>query len=123
MADTGIFCDGDMVGRKAGENASGVAKSEDYTNQYIEEVEAQINLAARFNFSDVYSTLNDDTKMVLQETASNLAAIYVIIYDMSGWTGNRIEAEDMINVLRDAALRNIKMLKDKKGTDFIREKT
>ena len=121
MADTGIFCSGVEVGRKSGENASGVSKSEAYTNQYISEVESQINSAVRFNFSDVYSTLNVDTRGVLREIASNLAAIYVIIYDMSGWTGNRIEAEDMINVLRDSAMRNLKMLKDKKVTDFVRE--
>jgi hypothetical protein len=39
---------------------------------------------------------------------------------MSGYT-SRIEAEDLINVLRDAALRGLALLKDKKITDFIRE--
>jgi len=50
--------------------------------------------------------------------ASNLAAIMVIQYDFSGFT-SRIEAEDMINVLRDAALRGMSILRDKKQQDFI----
>jgi hypothetical protein len=41
---------------------------------------------------------------------------------MSGYN-SRVEAEDLINVLRDAALRNLALLKDKKHTDFIREQT
>ena len=82
------------------------------------QVESQINVAARYNFSDNYSTLNADTKNLLKEAASNLAAIYVIQYDMSGFS-SRTEAEDMINVLRDAALRIISILRDKKAVDFV----
>lgn len=82
------------------------------------QVESQINLVTRFNWSDAYSGLNADTKGILKEVASNLAAIYVIIYDMSGYT-SRVEAEDMINVLRDAALRGMALLRDKKSEDFI----
>jgi hypothetical protein len=37
---------------------------------------------------------------------------------MSGYT-SRVEAEDMINVLRDASLRGLSILKDKKSQDFI----
>lgn len=120
MADTGIFATTAEVQAKAGANASATSKAEAYVNQYMSEVESQINSAVRYNFSDAYAGLNTDTKGILKETASNLAAIYVIQYDMSGYT-SRIEAEDMINVLRDAALRNIQMLRDKKVTDFIRE--
>lgn len=83
------------------------------------QVEALINAVCRFNFSDNYATLNVDVKGLLKEVASNLAAIYVIIYDMSGFT-TRIEAEDMINVLRDAALRGLALLRDKKATDFMK---
>ena len=42
---------------------------------------------------------------------------YVIQYDFSGFT-SRTEAEDMINVLRDAALRGMSILRDKKAQDF-----
>ena len=120
MVDTGIFATTAEVGYKAGAGASATSNAEAYINSYMSQVESQINSACRYNFSDNYATLNADTKGILNETATNLAAIYVITYDLSGYD-SRIEAEDMINVLRDAALRNIKILKDKKVTDFIRE--
>jgi hypothetical protein len=120
MADTGIFATTAEVGRKAGEGASATSSAEAYVNQYLMEAESEINAQVRFNFSDVYSTLNDDTKGILKQAATNLAAIYVVTYDMSGY-GSRIEAEDIINVLRDSYLRCIQILKDKKVTDFIRE--
>lgn len=120
MVDTGIFATTAEVQYKAGSGASATSKAEAYINSFMAQVESQINATVRYNFSDNYAALNDDTKGILKETASNLAAIYVIIYDMSGYT-SRIEAEDIINVLRDIALRNLQLLKDKKVTDFIRE--
>jgi len=120
MVDTGIFASTVHVQRKAGSGASAVSKVATCCNQYLQEAESFINSNCRYNFSDNYSSLNTDTKRILQETASDLAAIYVIQYDMSGYA-SRIDAEDMINVLRDISLRNISLLKDKKVTDFIKE--
>ena len=120
MADTGIFCTNGDVEHKAGANASAVSKAEGYTNDYIMMVESVINATCRYNFSDDYAALNVDVKGILRDVASNLAAIYVIMYDMSGFA-SRIEAEDMINVLRDAALRGLSILRDKKVQDFIIE--
>jgi hypothetical protein len=120
MADTGIFATTAQIGYTAGSGASATSKAEAYTNFYIAQAESFINSACRYNFSDNYAALNTDTKMILQEAASNLAAIYVIIYDLSGYA-SRVDAEDVINVLRDAALRCIALLKEKQVTDFIRE--
>jgi len=120
MVDTGIFATTAEVGYKAGKGASATSKAEAYVNSFMTQVESFINAECRYNFSDNYSTLNADTKGILKDCASNLAAIYVIIYDMSGYA-SRVDAEDIINVLRDAALRDIGVLKDKKATDFIRE--
>ena len=122
MADTGIFATTAEVQRKAGSGASATSKAEAYVNDYMTQVEAEINATCRYNFSDTYSSLNADTKGLLKQAASNMAAIYVIVYDMSGYN-SRIDAEDLINVLRDAALRNINLLKDKKTVDFINEAT
>jgi predicted butyrate kinase (DUF1464 family) len=120
MADTGIFATTAEVNYKTGSGASAVSKAEAYVNSYMTQVESYINSVCRYNFSDNYTTLNVDTKGVLKLIATDLAAIYVIIYNMSGYT-SRIEAEDMINVLRDRALDALSLLKDKKVTDFIRE--
>ena len=118
MVDTGIFCTTAEVERKAGANCSATSKAEAYTNDYVSQAESHINCLCRYNFSDNYAALNADVKSLLKEIASNLAAIYVIQYDMSGFT-TRIEAEDMINILRDAALRGLSILRDKKVQDFV----
>ena len=118
MADTGIFCTTVEVQRKTGAGASAVANVEAYINDFVSQAESTINVMTRYNWSDAYSGLSADVKKILSETASNLAAIYVINYDMGGYT-SRTEAEDMINVLRDIALRNISILRDLKQQDFM----
>jgi len=118
MADTGIFATTAEVQYKAGANASAVSKAEACINSYMAQAESLINSICKCNFSDNYSALNADVKGILKEVASNLAAIYVIQYDMSGFT-SRTEAEDMINVLRDGAIRGLAILKDKNVQDFI----
>ena len=98
MVDTGIFATTAEVERKAGANASAVSTDEAVVNDYMTQVESLRNVLCTVNFSDVYSTLNVDVKGILKETASNLAAIYVIQYDMSGFT-SRTEAETMMEAI------------------------
>ena len=114
----GFFCTTAEVERKAGSGASAVSKAEAYTNDYVAQVESFINIVTRFNWSDANATLDDDVKGVLKEVASNLAAIYVIQYDMSGYT-SRVAAEDSVNILRDAALRGLALLRDKQVKTFM----
>lgn len=118
MAYTGVFATLLDVQYKAGAGASATSKAEAYVNSYMAQVESQINVLTRVNWSDNYAALNVDVKGILTEASSNLAAIYVIQYDMSGFT-SRVEAEDMINVLRDAALRALSTLVDKKQQSFM----
>lgn len=118
MADTGIFCTTAEVVRKAGANASATSTAEAYTNDFVTQAESEINALTRYNWSDAYSGLNADVKGVLKQAASNLAAIYCINYDMSDFPSIR-EAEDRINVLRDAYLRCISILRDKKMQTFL----
>lgn len=118
MADTGIFATTAEVQRKAGENASATSNTEAYINDYMTQAESNINSVTRYNWSDNYSVLNTDVRGLLKEAASNLAAIYVISFDMSGFS-TRTEAEDMINILRDGYLRALSILVDKKVQDFM----
>ena len=117
MVETGIFCSGAHVIRKAGANRSTSVVEADW-NDWIAQAESEINTIARYNFSDNYASLNADVKQILRSAASALAAINFINYDMSGYT-TRAEAETMLDVLRDAALRDISILRDKKQQDFI----
>lgn len=118
MADTGIFATTAEVQYKAGANASATSKAEAYVNSFMTQAESYINAACKVNYSDTYSSLNVDTKGILKDAASNLAAIYVINYDMSGFT-SRMEAETMCDVLYARAMDCIELLKEKNETDFI----
>lgn len=118
MADVGIWTKNADIQAKAGANANATAKAVAATDVYVLEVEALVNVLTRHNWSDAYAGLNADVKHILKEVSSNICAIYVIQWDMSDFT-SRIEAEDMINVLLDAALRGLSILRDKKTQDFI----
>ena len=85
---------------------------------FISGAEALVSSVARYNFVSNYSSLNIQTRELLSEVVSNVAAVYVITYDMGQYT-TRTEAESMINVLRDGALRGMSLIRDKKVTDFI----
>ena len=70
MADTGIFATTAEVIRKAGANASTTSATEAYINDYMTQVESQINVFTRYNWSDVYSSLNADVKGLLNRLSS-----------------------------------------------------
>jgi len=118
MADLGIWTKNADIQAKAGANASAVSKLVAATDVYVLEVESMVNVLTRYNWSDKYATLNADVKDILKGITSDLCAIYVIQWDMSGFT-TRTEAEDMINILRDSAMRGLSILRDKKQQDFM----
>lgn len=120
MADAGQFAQDADILLRVGANASATVKAAGWFDKIILDVEAIINCMCRFDFSsaDAASTLNSSVRGILIDTGASLAAIQGIAWDMSGFT-SRTEAEDMINVLRDTALRNISILRDKKTQDFL----
>lgn len=119
MADTGIFATTAEVQYKTGVGASSTANVETYINSFMTQAESYINSVTRYNWSDAYTGLNVDVKGLLKEAASNIAAMYVINYDMSGYT-SRAEAETMLDVLWSRANECIKLLQDKVNTDFVK---
>jgi len=118
MVDDGIWTTNADIQGKAGTNANATSKATAATDVYVLEIENMVNVLTRKNWSDIYSTLNVDVRDILKGITSNLCAIYVIQWDMSGFK-SRTEAEDMINVLRDAALRDLSILRDKKNQEFM----
>jgi len=117
MADTGIFATTSEVQNKVGANASSTANVEAYINDYISQAESHINVESNYNWSDAYSGLNADVKGILKEAASNLAAIYVINYDLSSIGLD--EARSRVDILRDWYVQAIKLLKEYKATVFV----
>lgn len=118
MVDTGIFATTAEVQYKAGANANTTANAETYINSFMTQAESYINTVCKYNYSDNYSTLDVDVKAILKEVASNIAAMYVIQYDMSGFT-SRQEAQTMLDVLNYRAEQGIKLLKEKQNQTFI----
>ena len=122
MAHTGIYVPTLLeLTYKCGEGVAPEAITEAFANSFIQQAESKINVVARKVFAAdtaAFTALPATTKQLLTDIASNLAAIYAIQYDMSGFT-SRIEAEDMINILRDAALRGLSIIRDTKIQDFL----
>lgn len=104
---------------KAGKNYNSTDITQDRMNEFALQAEGLVNAITRYNWSDDYSSLNEDVKGILSEIVSNLVGVYCISYDMSGFT-SRIEAEDMVNILRDGALRGLSILRDKKSQEFLK---
>jgi hypothetical protein len=75
--------------------------------------EGVVNATARFDFSSYCASdlLGSGWKGFISDIGTSLVAMDAICYDMTGYP-NRIVAEDMINVQRDKAIRNLAILKD-----------
>lgn len=123
MADAGQFAQDSDILLRVGTKASATVKAAGWFDTIIIDVEAFINCVTRYDWStlDATATMHASVRGILVDTGACLAAIEGIIWDMSGFT-SRVEAEDMINVLRDIALRNISILRDKKTQAFIIDK-
>ncbi len=82
--------------------------------------EGDIHSQMRIDLSG--ANLTESTRGILTEIESSLIAIPMIKAAMRNYT-SRAEAESMITVERDTALRNMQLIKDKKVTDFIQNDT
>ena len=114
------LCTSGAIVTKAGAGVSSTASTSGaILEQYSNEAEAFCNALSRYDWVTNYSTLTDaNTKVLLGEACSNIGGIYLISYDMSGYT-TRFEAEDMINILWARTDRIINLLRDQKVVDMV----
>lgn len=120
MANAGQFAQDADILLRVGTSASATVKAAGWFDTIILDCEAEINCASRFNWTaaDTATTLDVAVRGLLIDAGACLAAIEGIIWDMSGFT-TRIEAEDMVNVLRDRYLFILSILRDKKTQEFM----
>ena len=104
---------------KAGANASSGGTSEVLVSDFVKQAEGVINAVTRFDWVNKYSSLTDEVRFLLNQVASDLAAIYIITYDMSGYTAATVEAETMLNIYREAVARGLSLLRDKNVKTFM----
>jgi len=121
MADEGTYTKNADIQALAGVNANTTSKAVAATDIYVLTVEAGINAATRYNWSDKFASLDADVKGILTEAGAVACAIKVITSDMDAI--GRSTAESMINVLRDTYLRNIQWLRDIKTQTFMEKES
>ena len=126
MATT-TLCQSGAALLKAGANRSsslatlsGANVANLYVDELINQAESVINAVSRKNWSAEVSAGNvsQDTSKILEDWCSNLTAMYLIEYDMSGFTSRR-EAETMLDVLNNANTRNQSLMRDQKEVKFV----
>ena len=117
MAFSGIMCTEAEIDQKSGANVS-TAYTDTMKTAAVLQGESLVNLTARKNLSDDFSTLNTDVKGLINDIVSSFVAIQAVSYDMSGYASGRTEAENIINILRDGMLRNLAILRGQKVKTF-----
>lgn len=125
MAHEGIYATAAQVTQKAGAGASATASAEAFINSFLLQAENYINVMCRVVFATnttEFNALNAGVSSLLTEAASNLAAIYIAQYDLSGYASAR-EAENIINMNWARFTQCIKLLNEQKAAGFISDPT
>lgn len=102
---------------KAGVNAnSTITTSGAILDEWSDQAEAVINAETRKDWTTNYASLSDNFKKTLAHAATALIAMNIISYDMSNYT-SRLEAQTMLDVLRDQYRGAIDFLKNKQNQE------
>ncbi len=120
----GTFAVSQAVLDKAGKNVSNDLKTgwsiSSEFEKWIEEAEAIVSTISRFDYVASSGSLQTNIKPIITDAVGNLTAIQAIKYDMSGYTTTG-EAESMVTILRDGALRDLSILREQKGVKFVKD--
>lgn len=96
---------------KAGANVTLPTASGVLIKQYADQAEQIVCAKTRVDWITQYSSLNANFKEILDSAVSSKAAMFLISYDLSGYP-SILEAQSMLDVLRDDFADNIKALKE-----------
>jgi len=104
------FCSSEAIVTAAGDNVNSIAAaSYAVLSQYSNDAEGTICMATRYDWITNYPSESSYAKLTLANAASAYGGIKLINYNMAGI--GRVEAESRINVLYDAFLYCVKILK------------
>jgi hypothetical protein len=119
MVDVGIWVKNADIQARAGINANTTAKAVASTDVYVLGVENYINCYLKVKITAaVYAALDADTKYLLVDAGACLCAMYVISQDMSSFS-DQLEAQTMLDFLRDRAMQDLAILKEDTTKTFI----
>ena len=124
MVHEGIYATSAEVIQKLGDNYPSTIINEAAINSLMLQAEGLANMISRKVFAvdlSAFSALPAAAKYVLTELTTNFVAIYGWNNKPTGEDGTTTitEYEDKINVLRDAMLRAMSLLRDQKGVKFL----
>lgn len=115
---TFTLCSSHSIVAKAGEAANVEAQSSSaLLEQFSLEAEAEINLRARYDFVSNWGSISGVASGAIASACSDLAAIKLVGYDMSGYTTLGY-AEDTINLLNNNATKILNEIKEDKERTF-----
>ena len=98
---------------KAGAGAnSDVIASYATLAKFSDDAEATLNTLTRYDWIANYAGIGTNFKGVLSEAVSDIVAMRIVTYDMSGYR-SRVEAQVLLDVLRDDFTRMLTDLKEK----------
>jgi hypothetical protein len=106
---------------KAGASVSTTASGTTFAASIGPLIEGNINVASQYDWSSWYTSAGSAYPYVsdiLVDAASNLGAMYMINYDMSGFT-NIQEAVSRQNTLYTIYISEIALLKEEAKKDFL----
>jgi len=111
-----IFTNSGIVKLKAGSEPTALT-SEQYT-KLIELAQSQIMAETKIDFATSYASLDADTKVILEDACSSWAAIAAAANRQQDFF-SRGAAIHNANINAFTYRESIKLLKDKKVTDFL----
>jgi hypothetical protein len=113
------FTSSGAIVRKAGKNCNAdIATSGAALAEFCDQAEALIQATTRIDYLSTYSTLSANKKQILNQVTSDIAGMYIINWDMSGYT-SRLEAQTMLDILNNSSQRGLKLLEEDKTKNFV----
>jgi len=117
------LCTADQVRDEAGSGRETTDMDTAAIEHFINQAESYICALTGVDYLGTYSSLGAITKLILNETTAVKAAMKVVKYDMNGYEGGLANAQSILDMLYTTFSDNIKLLIEKKSTDYINANT
>lgn len=104
---------------KAGSGAnSTITASSAMLANWSDQAEGKLNTLTRKDWVADYSDVTANFKPILDDVVSDIVAMRIIRYDMSGYT-SKVEAQVMLDALRDEMTTSIEALKNEENKEVM----
>ena len=112
------LCTEDQAKYKAGWNYDSTNVSSTLIASYINDAEGFISTESLYDWVTNYDKVSSIGKFFLANVTASLAAIYILNYNMSGYT-SRTEAQTMLDILWTQVVESLNLLRDQQFRTFV----